>query len=73
MWGLGTLEYRPDILENFQETGLSPILLIDIEPFQVYNIDIKNFIEKRHEFSLTEWIDLLITTIGLNPAAREAL
>jgi len=68
MWGLGTLEYRPDIPENL-EVEVSPILLTDIEPFQVYNIDIKDFAKKRNEFSLSEWIDLLIATMGLNPKA----
>ena len=68
MWGLGTLEYRPDIPEN-TETTISPILLSDIEPFQVYNIDTKSFASNRSQFSLNEWIDLLITTIGLNPNA----
>ncbi|MEM1757706.1 MAG: BREX system Lon protease-like protein BrxL [Candidatus Bathyarchaeia archaeon] len=68
MWGLGTLEYRPDIPENL-EVEISPILLTDIEPFQVYNIDLKDFAKKRNEFSLSEWIDLLIVTMGLNPKA----
>ncbi|MEM0233589.1 MAG: BREX system Lon protease-like protein BrxL [Candidatus Nezhaarchaeales archaeon] len=68
MWGLGTLEYCPDILKNL-EVETSPILLTDIEPFQVYNIDLKDFAENRNEFSLSEWIDLLITTIGLSPKA----
>jgi len=68
MWGLGTLEYRPDLPENINEK-VSPILLIDIEPFQVYNIDVKSYVENRREFSLNEWIDLIITTIGLNPNA----
>jgi ATP-dependent Lon protease len=68
MWGLGALEYRPDLPENLDET-ISPILLIDIEPFQVYNIDAKGFAENRGKFTLNEWVDLLITTIGLNPNA----
>ncbi|MEM1757625.1 MAG: BREX system Lon protease-like protein BrxL, partial [Candidatus Bathyarchaeia archaeon] len=68
MWGLGTLEYRPDIPEKL-EVEVSPILLTDIEPFQVYNIDLKDFAEKRNEFSLSEWIDLLVATMGLNPKA----
>lgn len=68
MWGLGTLEYRPDLLED-SEVKVSPILLTNIEPFQVYNISLKEFVEKRSQFSLNEWIDLIITTIGLNPKA----
>ena len=68
IWGLGTLEYRPDLPENI-EAEISPILLTDIEPFQVYNINLKDFAEKREQFSLNEWMDLVITTIGLNPKA----
>lgn len=69
MWGFGTLEYRPDLLEILEDETLLPILLIDIEPFQVYNVDVKSFIENRQKFTLDEWIDLIITTIGLNPNA----
>jgi ATP-dependent Lon protease len=66
MWGLGTLEYRPDLLKNVNRT-VSPILLTDVEPFQVHNVDLKDFIENRRKFSLSEWMDLIITTMGLNP------
>lgn len=66
MWGLGELEYRPDISKNMS-VEISPIMLTYIEPFQVYNIDVKSYIEGRREFSLNEWIDIIITTIGLNP------
>lgn len=66
MWGLGTLEYYPEMLKGGNE-GISPILLTEIEPFQVYNIDINEFIEKRKYFSLNEWMDLIIVTMGLNP------
>jgi ATP-dependent Lon protease len=68
MWGLGSLEYRPDLPGNIDE-AISPILLTDIEPFQVYNIDVKDFIENRQKFTINEWTDILITTIGLNPTA----
>jgi ATP-dependent Lon protease len=68
MWGLGALEYCPELPESF-ETEVSPILLTDIEPFQVYNVNLKDFVEKRDQFSLSEWIDLVVTTMGLNPRA----
>ena len=68
MWGLGTLEYCPELPESF-EAEVSPILLTDIEPFQVYNVNLKDFVEKRDQFSLSEWIDLVVTTMGLNPRA----
>jgi ATP-dependent Lon protease len=68
MWGLGTLEYRPDISRDLNE-DIFPILLTDVEPFQVFNIDVKGFIESRQNFTLDEWLEVLITTIGLNPNA----
>ena len=68
MWGLGTLEYCPELLKD-AETEAFPIMLTDIEPFQVYNVSLRDFIEKRDRFSLSEWIDLMVTTMGLNPKA----
>ncbi len=68
MWGFGVLEHRTDLyLEGREE--FSPILMTDMEPFQVYNVDLKAFVEGRREFSLDAWIDLLVTTVGLNPGA----
>jgi ATP-dependent Lon protease len=32
-------------------------------------VNLKDFVEKRDQFSLSEWIDLVVTTMGLNPRA----
>ena len=67
MWGLGLLEHHPELPEA--KEGMSPVLMTDIEPFQVYNVDLRAFIEGRREFALSEWINLVIVTTGLNPRA----
>lgn len=73
LWGIGVIEYRPELIEEvknkrFEKPPFTPLILIDFEPFQIYNVDLKMFIEGRREFTLNEWIDLLIISIGLNPS-----
>jgi len=72
LWGIGVLEYRPEIADAISSRGkekvpFTPLILVDFEPFQVYNIDLNSFIEGREEFTTDEWIELLIRSIGLNP------
>ena len=73
LWGIGVLEYRPELVETFKAMGLdkppyTPLILVDFEPFQVYNIDVRIFIEGRRAFTTQEWVDVLIKSIGLNPS-----
>jgi len=63
MWGLITLRYDPSVVD---EEGATPIIVVDFIPFQVPAIDFNLFKEARREFTLEEWIDVLINTIGLN-------
>lgn len=72
LWGVGVLEYRPELVEAVMARGrdkfsFTPLVLVEFEPFQVYNIDVKVFTEGRKAFTMWEWIDLLIKSIGLNP------
>ena len=72
LWGIGVLEYRPEIVEALSFKGreripFTPLILVDFEPFQVYNIDLNSFIENRRLFTTQEWVELLIKSIGLNP------
>lgn len=67
MWGLGVLVHEPSLAGSFKD--LLPVMLMDFEPFQVVNIDLRGFAEGRRSFTLNEWVDLLITTVGLNPRA----
>lgn len=63
MWGIGTITY-----DRREESDHRPLLLTEFIPFQVSNFDFDEFIENRAEFSLDEWLILLIDSIGLNSA-----
>jgi ATP-dependent Lon protease len=69
MWGLANLVYAPDSVPT-DSTGnplTSPVLIEGFVPFQATKIDTKIFKEAREKFTLEEWIDLLMNTIGINP------
>ena len=73
LWGIGVLEYRPELVEamltrGYDKLSFTPLILVEFEPFQVYSIDVKAFIEGRRAFTTQEWIDLLVKSIGLNPS-----
>lgn len=38
-----------------------------LKPIQISNIDLQEYIEQRKNFTIEEWIDLLMHTVGLNP------
>lgn len=67
LWGLGVLYYEPGIASDLR--GVTPVVMEDFEPFQAYRIDLDLFIEARESFTLEEWLDVLATSMGLNPAA----
>ena len=67
IWGLATLRYSDPITDMKGNPITLPIIIESFKPFHVANIDLKEFIEKREYFTLEEWIDILINTIGLNP------
>jgi len=59
LWGIstiapGTSDYKPFKIKSFT-------------PVQIEEVRIEDFIEARGFFSLPEWVDLLINTMGLNP------
>jgi len=73
LWGIGVLEYRPELAEAVTSRGrdkppFTPLVLVEFEPFQVYNVDVKVFIEGRQAFTTQEWVDLLVKSVGLNPS-----
>ena len=46
----------------------SPFWIDEIQPIQVATFDFETYLDGRREFSTDEWIDLLIRSIGLEPA-----
>ena len=64
MWGLGTLRYVPP---DGEEVKKGQVWMVDFKPFQTPGVDIEYFRECRRQFSLDEWIDLLISSCQFNP------
>jgi ATP-dependent Lon protease len=64
-WGTMTIEY-----DAHYELGgrIYPFFIREFKPFQITRLDLDDYIAKRGLFSDEEWIDLLITSIGFNPA-----
>lgn len=57
IWGLAELTYDSDEKH---------ITMTNFRPFQLSNINIDEFIEGRYNFTYEEWVNILISTIGLN-------
>lgn len=64
VWGVGKLEYQPpnEILRL-----LGRVHLFDFRPMQAATIDLDLFCEQRKHFTLNEWRDLLVSSMGYNP------
>lgn len=60
MWGLATIGFTET------EDGTEPALLKFV-PFQVQRCDVRYYQDARREFTVEEWVYLMVSTIGLNP------
>lgn len=65
-WGVIECTWNPFGLSGKEGDGV--IQMINFTPFQPYKIDIDFFQEVRKEFSINEWIDLLLLAVDYNPA-----
>jgi len=66
MWGLITIKKMPESIEVFGRP--ISVVVTDFKPFQAPETDPKILEEARKCFTLEEWIDVLINTIGLDPS-----
>jgi ATP-dependent Lon protease len=64
VWGVGKLEYQPPD-EVMRLPGR--IHMVDFRPMQTATIDLELFCEQRKHFTLNEWRDLLVSSMGYNP------
>ena len=62
VWCIADVEY-----EFTEEKNTSPWILASLKPIQLSNFDYETYIQTRKEFSTSEWIDLLVQSIGFNP------
>jgi ATP-dependent Lon protease len=71
MWGTAKLSYRPSVLDDDEGTGQTPVLITEFSPLQYSNISLADYKLRREQFTLPEWIDVLIQTLGMNPEAYD--
>ena len=62
VWVIADLEY-----DHTEDKDASPWILGSIKPIQMSHFDYKSYIEARQQFTLDEWIDVLMQSIGFNP------
>ncbi len=62
VWVIADIEY-----EYTEDKESSPWVLSTIKPIQMSHFDYESYLSSRSEFSLDEWIDILIQSIGFNP------
>jgi len=65
VWGIGDLFYVPP--ESSRERGR--VWMREFRPFQVSSVDLEYFKACRYHFTLEEWLDLMVSSIGFNPLA----
>jgi ATP-dependent Lon protease len=63
VWGVGKLQYYPP--DHVRKEG--QIWMVDFRPMQNARLDLDLYCEQRAEFTLDEWRDLLIASMGYNP------
>ncbi len=59
LWGMGEISYDDEY---------GQIILSQFKPFQLSDIDVNEFVEARKEFTTDEWMNTMISTVGLNYA-----
>ncbi len=64
-WGTMKIEFDPEYTIG---KNAYPFRVVDFTPFQVTRLSLEDYVEKRRLFSTQDWIDLLVQTVGFNPA-----
>lgn len=64
-WGVIELEWTMRPIPGRKEEGR--LYMIDFKPFRPYQVDMQFYQAARKEFTLEEWIDLLLIAIDYNP------
>jgi ATP-dependent Lon protease len=61
-WGVIKLGYQPPY-----EKVPGLVLMHSFKPFRPYQVDLEYFCEARNQFTIEEWVDLLIRSMEYNP------
>ncbi len=63
VWCIADITY-----EYMEDSRVVPWMLERLEPIQMSQFDFEDYLEHRKAFSLDEWIDLLVQSLGFNPS-----
>ncbi len=63
VWCIADLEYQ-----HSEDTRVSPWILASLKPIQLSYFDFEGYLQARAQLATGEWIDLLIQSMGFNPA-----
>lgn len=63
IWGLGTIKHTSTKNPHFKTN----LVLENFKPFELTHFLFKQYVNGREHFTLDEWIDLLLNTVGLDP------
>jgi len=67
IWAIIDVEYDPDIKIG---QNIYPFVVSNIKPIQLSTFDNSKIINKRKEFSKSEWLDILLRSCGYEPSAE---
>ncbi|MEL0100062.1 MAG: BREX system Lon protease-like protein BrxL, partial [Opitutae bacterium] len=62
VWVIADIEY-----EHTEDKESSPWILSTLKPIQMSHFEYEDYLQARAQFSLEEWIDVLMQSIGFNP------
>lgn len=67
IWAIIDVEYDPDIKIG---QHIYPFVITNIKPIQLSSFDNSKIINKRKEFTKSEWLDILLRSCGYEPSAE---
>ena len=67
IWAIIDVEYDPNIKIG---QAIFPFVITDIKPIQLSSFDNTRVLNKRKEFSKSEWLDVLLRSCGYEPSAE---
>ena len=67
IWAIIDIDYDPDIRIG---SNIFPFVVTEINPIQLSSFDNSKVLNKRKEFSKTEWLDILLRSSGYEPGAE---
>jgi ATP-dependent Lon protease len=69
IWAIVDLEYRQNGEDEDERGRGSPFHVSDMRPIQLARFDFDEYCEARREFTTEQWMDVLLRSIGLEPAS----